>query len=64
MEMLTQAEVQLVVLAGYRRETGPILAGAFPGRLFGRGLEAAELARRLAGRIRNFRQTAPRPEPA
>ena len=40
-EMLAQAEVQLVVLAGYRRETGPVLAGAFPGRLFGWGLKPA-----------------------
>ncbi|MDR2935438.1 MAG: hypothetical protein LBV70_06145 [Candidatus Adiutrix sp.] len=48
-EVLTQAEVQLVVLAGYEREPGPVLAEAFPGRLFGQGLGPEELVGRLAG---------------
>jgi phosphoribosylglycinamide formyltransferase-1 len=48
-EVLNQAEVQLVVLAGYERETGPVLAEAFPGRLFGQGLGPEELVGRLAG---------------
>ena len=50
-EVLTQAEVQLVVLAGYEREPGPVLAEAFPGRLFGLGLGPEELAGRLAEKV-------------
>jgi folate-dependent phosphoribosylglycinamide formyltransferase PurN len=45
-EVLAQAEVQLVVLAGYEREPGPVLAEAFP--LFGLGLGPEELVSRLA----------------
>jgi len=51
-EVLTQAEVQLVVLAGYERETGPVLAEAFPDRLFGQGLGPEELVARLTEKIR------------
>ncbi|MDR2725806.1 MAG: hypothetical protein LBC90_07100 [Candidatus Adiutrix sp.] len=51
-EVLDQAEVRLVVLAGYERETGPVLAGAFPGRIFGQGLGPEELVGRLAENIR------------
>jgi len=46
-EVLTQAEVELVVLAGYEREPGPVLAGAFS--LLGRGLGPEELVNRLLG---------------
>ena len=50
-EVLTQAEVQLLVLAGYEREPGPVLTQAFPGRLLGLGLESEELVGRLAEEI-------------
>ena len=46
-EVLTQAEVQWVVLAGYEREPGPVLVEAFPGRLLGLGLGPEELVSRL-----------------
>ena len=42
-EVLTQAEVQLLVLAGYEREPGAVLTQAFPGRLLGLGLGPEEL---------------------
>ena len=51
-EVLNQAEVQLVVLAGYERDPGPVLAEAFPDRLFGLGLGPEELVVRLAEKIR------------
>jgi len=47
-EVLTQAEVQTLVLAGYEREPGPVLAEAFPGRLLGQGLGPEDLVSRLA----------------
>jgi folate-dependent phosphoribosylglycinamide formyltransferase PurN len=47
-EVLTQAEVQLLVLAGYEREPGPVLTQAFPGRLLGLGLSPEELVICLA----------------
>jgi phosphoribosylglycinamide formyltransferase-1 len=51
-EVLAQAEVQLVVLTGYEREIGPVLAEAFPDRLFGQGLGPEELVARLTEKIR------------
>ena len=51
-EVLAQAEVQLVVLAGYEREIGPVLAEAFPDQLFGQGLGPEELVARLTEKIR------------
>lgn len=48
-EVLTQAEVQSVVLAGYEREPGPVLAEAFP--LWGRGLGPEELVNHLLDRL-------------
>jgi phosphoribosylglycinamide formyltransferase-1 len=53
-ELLTQAEVRLVVLAGYERELGPVLNEAFPGRLFGHGLGPEELVSGLAERVGRF----------
>jgi phosphoribosylglycinamide formyltransferase-1 len=44
-EILAQAEVQWVVLAGYEREPGPVLAEAF--RLLGLGLGPEELVSQL-----------------
>jgi len=44
-EVLTQAEVQWLVLAGYEREPGPVLAEAF--RLLGQGLGPEELVSHL-----------------
>jgi phosphoribosylglycinamide formyltransferase-1 len=44
-ELLTQAEVGVVVLAGYEREPGPVLAGAF--RIIGQNLGPEELVDRL-----------------
>ena len=46
-EVLTQAEVQWLVLAGYERKPGPVLAEAFPGRLLGLGLGPEELVSQL-----------------
>ena len=56
-EVLAQAEVQLLVLAGYEREPGPVLTEAFPGRLLGLGLGPEELVGRLAEKAGLF--TAP-----
>lgn len=62
-EMFAQAEARLVILAGYQRETGPVLAEAFP--LLGQGLGPAQLARDLPGQIRDHTfSLAKRPCPA
>jgi folate-dependent phosphoribosylglycinamide formyltransferase PurN len=53
-EVLNQAEARLIVLAGYEREPGPVLAGAFPGRIFGRGLGPEELVGLLTEKIGLF----------
>ena|GEM_PF-1690981 len=49
-QILTQAEVRLVVLAGYEREPGPVLTAAFP--IFGQGLGPEELVARLTEKVR------------
>lgn len=46
-EILTQAEVDTVILAGFNRELGQILTGAFPGRIYGQGLGTNELISEL-----------------
>jgi phosphoribosylglycinamide formyltransferase-1 len=43
-EMMRQAEVEVLVLAGYVREMGSALAEAYPGRIVGRGFGPFELA--------------------
>ncbi|MDR1044758.1 MAG: hypothetical protein LBP33_06525 [Candidatus Adiutrix sp.] len=54
-EILRQAGAEAVVLAGFEREVGPVLEEAFPGLIYGQGLEAralaADLEKRLRGRL-------------
>ncbi len=50
-EMLRQAGAEAVVLAGFTRELGGVLTGAFPGAVWGRDLGPEELAADLEKRL-------------
>ncbi len=52
-EVLSQAQVEAVVLAGFDREAGPVLSEAWPGRLFGRGVEPDRLVPELEKWLRS-----------
>ena len=51
-EMMTQAGVEAVILAGFEREVGPVLSEAFPDRLLGQGLGPEELTAFLEKKLR------------
>ena len=51
-EIMREAEVEAVVLAGFDRELGQVLAEAFPNRIYGRGLAPEELVNELGKRLR------------
>jgi len=51
-EMMTQAEAEAVILAGFEREVGPVLSAAFPDRLLGQGLSPEELTAFLEKKLR------------
>ncbi|MDR0881106.1 MAG: hypothetical protein LBP55_00975 [Candidatus Adiutrix sp.] len=42
-ELLAEAGAETLVLAGFTRPVGPVLAQSFPGRIYGWGQTAAEL---------------------
>lgn len=52
-EILRETEVNAVVLAGFDREPGRVLTEAFPGRIYGQGLEPEELAGELEKSLRS-----------
>ena len=51
-EIMREAEVETVVLAGFDRELGSVLAEAFPSRVYGRGLGPDALVSELEKRLR------------
>jgi len=51
-EIMREVEAEAVVLAGFDRELGQVLTGAFPGRVYGRGLGPVELVSDLEKRLR------------
>jgi len=52
-DLLSQAGAEVLVLAGFIREVGPVLAEAFPGRIFGQDLEPDELVADLEQKLRS-----------
>ena len=52
LEIMREVDVEAVVLAGFDRELGSVLAEAFPGRVYGRGLGPEELVSELEKRLR------------
>lgn len=52
-EILSQAEAEALVLAGFDREVGPVLSEAWSGRLFGQGLEPGRLVPELEKWLRS-----------
>lgn len=52
-EMLNQVGAEAVVLAGFIREVGPVLAEAFPDKIYGQDLGPDELVADLDRRLRS-----------
>ena len=51
-ELLQEAEVEYVILAGYNREIGPVLSEAYEGRILGHNLCPGELVPELEKKLR------------
>lgn len=52
-DLLTQAGAEVLVLAGFIREVGPVLAEAFPDKIFGQNLGPDELVDELERKFRS-----------
>lgn len=52
-ELMAQAGAEVLVLAGFIREVGPVLAEAFPNKIFGRNLGPDALVDELERKFRS-----------
>lgn len=52
-DLMTQAGAEVLVLAGFIREVGPVLSEAFPDKIFGQNLGPDELVDELERKLRS-----------